>query len=254
MIRSILFPLIATACLLEPAPAQHSGVVTYEITRRMEGGKIRIIRADGAGNWTESSGGEDGAPIVINLKQEVLFSPGLGRIKSPMPAGMPIPAGAEMKVMRPFEEQIFVDFNNSRLLKYLQAGMGQDSVVYFTEEAFESASQWEASKKTKEILGYDCIKADVIWKDGKYSVWYTEALGLTFSPVNGLMPANGFVLAIEGDDMAYEAKNIDFREVDPVELLPPGPAREVDEDGYQAAKDRMVEKMGEGGGFKMLRH
>jgi GLPGLI family protein len=249
MTRFILAFFIPLLCASFFLTAQQSGTVTYEITRRVDGRRVKIITSDGS-NWTEETPTET-TSMVVNLVQQLLFTPGLGKLSAPEPA-MEIPHGTEMKIVRPFEELTFIDFNSERYLKYLKAGQGQDSTAYFMEEPFEKAGAWKLSNKTKEILGYECRKATAEWEGRKYTLWYTEDLGLTFSPVNGLLPEKGFVLAIEGDDMAYQATGIELHPVAAEAFLPPAPAQAVDAEGYKTRKKQMIEKLG-APGMRMMR-
>lgn len=230
---------------------QSSGTVDYEITRRVDGNRIRIVtRGGGGGNWTSDGGGEGGNSMVINLKQQLVFSPGIGKMSQPQPA-MAMPPGANVHIMRPFEETTFIDFNNQAYLKYLRGGAHQaDSTAYFLEEPFEVAAAWEESKKTKTIQGYECQRATCEYESARYTVWFTDQLGLTFSPVNGIIPPEGgFVLAIEGDDMAYEAKAVTLEKVALESFMPPTPAKKVDAEQYEAQRKVFVESLTNSGQF-----
>lgn len=254
MKRFILLSAIWLTWLSGTAYAQSSGVIEYEITRKIEGGRMRIITIDG------SSGGApvESSPTVINLIQELKYTPGLGRLSAAEPAMMRQMAaqGQNIQVFRPFEEQSFVDFNSGRMLNYIKSSQMPDS-SYFSEVPFAQPSKWEESKKTKQILGFTCKRATCEYRDKPYTVWYTDALGLTFSPVSDMTPPQGFVLAIEGEDMAYEAKKIEAKEIPVAELIPPSGGQKVEAKGIDAARRRFMEAMmknGQPGGFQVIRN
>lgn len=237
------------------AGAQSSGTVDYEVTRRVDGNRIRIVTAGGGGgNWTSDGGGQP-STMVVNLNQRLLFTPGLGKLTQAEPNMPAPPPGAQMHIMRPFVETTLIDFNNRNYLKYLRSGKPEaDTMAYFTEEAFQNATDWEVSKKTKDILGYSCHRATCLYQDAKYTVWFTDAFGLTFSPVNGIVPPDGgFVLAIEGDDMAYQAKAVQLGQVPVEELIPPAPAKRLTKEEMDAQRQKFIESMGMPGGMMIRR-
>lgn len=217
MLRSIIATLILTASALV-AYSQTGGEIEYEITRQVSGEMMR--RFGGAGD-------ESGGPTVITMNQSMRFAGNMATWTMPRPgqqlAGM-MPGQGQMRRFMPFETKDYVDFESGKFLHYMRETSGEDTLTWhLNEEPFEQSATWKMdNKKTKKILGYECKKATATLRDIPYTVWYTTDIpGVRFSPVNGLFPPEGVVLAAESDEQAYVAKKVDLKAAVPVADVTP---------------------------------
>jgi GLPGLI family protein len=250
------FFLAGLALLGEALSAQTAGIFEYEVTRKVDGERIRVItQGMGQGGGSFSS---EGNSMVITLKQSLFFSPGIGKLGEPRPAMAP-PTMGEIRFRRPFVESTFIDFNNRQFIRYLRGGEeSDDKSIYFLEEPFESTGEWKDAGKKKKILGYECQRATRTHEGARFTVFYTRELGVDFSPVNGFLPpGGGFVMAIEGDDMGYTLQSVDLEaKLTPEDFQPPGAAEKVDKATFDAKRRAFVQSMPmpEGGMLRMQRN
>ncbi len=205
-IAALLLVLLATA-----VQAQSAGEIEYEVTRQVS--PEMMARFGGGG------GDPSAMPTVITLSQTVRFAGQMATYTMPRPGQammgmMPPGAMGQMRRFMPFENKDYVDFSAKKLLHYMRMTSGEDTTTwYLHEEPFEFAVDWKVDKKTKKILGYECQKATATWRDSKYTVWFTtDVPGVTFSPINGLVPPQGgLVLSLETDDQSFVAKKVDLQ-------------------------------------------
>lgn len=242
MWRTSLITLIiaASACT---AFAQSSGEIEYEFTRQVSANQMARF----------GGGEESGAPSVITLNQTMRFSGSMGTWTQPRPgreiAAMMGGAGQmqQMRRFMPFESKDYVDFSKNTFLHYMRATSGDDTTTwYLNVEPFEQPSDWKVEKKTKKILGYECKKATATLRDIPYTVWYTTDIpGINFSPLSGLAPAQGLVLALESDEQSFVAKKVDLAAaVAPEEVKPDiADAKEVSAEELRNMRRQAGERM-----------
>ncbi len=248
MMNKTFFSTILSLCISFYAIGQQlAGELEYEVTRQINPEQMR--------RWGGGmSGGDDAGmmPTVITLNQTLRFAGNMATWSFPRPGqqmmGM-MPAGGmgQMRRFMPFDSKDYVDFSAGKFLHYVRNTSGEDTTTWFLqEEPFERPTGWQTDKKTKKILGYECKKATVTFRDAPYTVWYTTDLqGVTFSPINGLCPPEGLVLAIEGDEQGFVAKKLDLQaavsteEVTPAFQNPKVITEEEMSDMRRAAGERM---------------
>jgi GLPGLI family protein len=237
---------LATALLstVFTAISQISGEIEYEITRQISPDQMR--RFGGA------TGGDESIPMptVITLTQTMKFNGTMGTMTMPRPGqqmGGMMMQGTQMRRFMPFDSKDFVDLANGKYLHYLRATSGDDTTTWFlNEEPFESPTDWTLEKKTKKILGYECKKATATLKNATYTIWFTTDIkGLTFSPLNGLFPTEGVILALESDEQAFMAKKIDLSTAVPTaEVTPNYPeAKSISADELRTMRREAGERM-----------
>ncbi len=208
----------------------------------MERVRAVVARSGGGQNVTMN------IPSIITLNQTLFFTPSMGRASQPMPANMPMrqTAGGQgtFQFRQPFTELTFIDFGNHKYINCLKANFGEDTLNYYvTDKPFADSLVLEAGKKTKKILGYECKQATVRWKDSKYTVWYTEDLEFTYSPMPQIVPESGVVLMIDSEEEKYMAKEIVLEEIDIAEVMLPNPLKPVALEEYNDIKRNTMQQM-----------
>jgi GLPGLI family protein len=117
--------------------------------------------------------------------------------------------------------------------------------VYFAEEAYAPAKEPKLAEKTKKIAGFLCKKATVTIRNEEYTVWYTQDLPFSYSPINGLLPdGNGVVLSAEGSRRSFTATKVDFKPVT-ADLSLPANAEKVSEDQLRDMRREAMQKFRE---------
>lgn len=251
------FRLFLAASLLvsatSPVFAQKSGVITYEVTARMDPERMSRF----------NRGGDDNAPAipdVVTLNQTFTFNDGKGKLVTERPdfggqrrqrpggdstrrAGRGPGGGPGGRTGMGNNAQ-YVDLANKKYDQVFST-FGDDKKTYYTEEDFVYTANSKSSDKTKKIAGYDCKKATIQLKDGTYTVWYTTDLPFSFSPINGLLPENNaVVLAAEGGRRAFTAKSVDLKPVTD-ELGIPADAEKVSQEKMREIRKEQMEKLRE---------
>ncbi|MBW8686058.1 GLPGLI family protein [Chitinophaga rhizophila] len=238
--------LIAFTGMTASAQDKNSGVIDYEVNAKMP----------------QRGGAEgDGEEQVITFNQHFYFSGGKGKLETERPDfggrgfGGGRPGGANREGgnsgarggrfgMRGPGGNAFVDLNGK---KYLQVFSKPDDTtkVYFAEEAYTAATAPKLSEKTKKIAGLLCKKATVTIRNEEYTVWYTQELPFSYSPINGLLPdGNGVVLSAEGSRRSFNALKVDFKPVT-TELSLPANAEKVTEDQLRDMRREAMQKFRE---------
>jgi hypothetical protein len=241
-----------------PVFAQKSGVITYEVTARMDPDRMRGFNR---------GGNDDNAPAmsdVITLNQTFTFNDGKGKLVTERPdfggqrrqrpggdttrrwgrgpGGQGGPGGR--MGMGPGGNAQYVDLANKKY-DHVFSTFGDDKKTYYTEEDFIYTSNSKSSDKTKKIAGYECKKATIQLKDDTYTVWYTTDLPFSFSPINGLLPENNaVVLAAEGGRRAFTAKSVDLKPVTE-DLGIPADAEKISQEKMREIRREQMEKLRE---------
>lgn len=130
-------------------------------------------------------------------------------------------------VLRPFTEQVYVDLNGLKKVTVLTVGKDAEAKTYQAEAPLQRASGWEFSNQTKKIAGYTCRKAKIPYKKETYTVWITNELPFTYSPIHELTPDNGVVLLIEGSREQFKATKVDASGPDASSVMPTAKAQTV---------------------------
>ena len=213
------------------AYAQFSGQISYEIVRRIDPNSLRIVI-----NGEQVKPGDPNFPTdmpdsrTIGMKaifsgpyiKEVVDDQNLvvRRISSD---GAPTSAN----LGRPFEESKYLDLAGKKSVTYLTIGKGPEAKTYKSEVPVERTSGWQMTDQTKKIAGFSCKKATVHFKNETYTVWITEDLPATYSPVSELLPEKGVVLLIEGSREQLKASKVQSANVNAKDIEPKANAQTI---------------------------
>ncbi|MRG46555.1 GLPGLI family protein [Chitinophaga sp. SYP-B3965] len=273
---------IITAMLLLTANAQaqqkNSGVIEYEVTSRMDLSNARIVMMGPGGQVTQGSGADmPDLPDLITNKQTLTFSSTKGKLeieggggpqimsmRGAVPAGgatmrmdvagsssgnasfsgAPFGAGGPGGALRPpLSNATYIDLANKKYLTVTTEK--KDSVTsnsWYAEEDYKQSAEIKNSEKTKTIAGFKCHKATVKLGEENFVFWYTTEIPLLFSPVNGVLPAEGVVLSIESSKRSYVAKKIEFKPIEDTEVSLPANAQKITEEELKAKRRQILEK------------
>lgn len=233
--------LIAFTAMTAFAQDKNTGVIDYEVNAKMP----------------QRGGAEgDGEEQVITFNQHFYFSGGKGKLDTERPdfgggrpGGGPGGQGGQGgpggqgggRRMRGPGGNAYVDLAGK---KYLQVFSKPDDTtkVYFAEEAYAAAKEPKLSDKTKKIAGFSCKKATVTIRNEEYTVWYTQDLPFSYSPINGLLPeGTGVVLSAEGSRRSFTATKVDFKPVT-TDLSLPANAEKVTEDQLREMRRETMQR------------
>ncbi|WP_080057952.1 hypothetical protein [Spirosoma aerolatum] len=130
-------------------------------------------------------------------------------------------------IPRPFTEQVFVDLSGLKKVTVLTVGKDADAKVYQAEAPIQRVSGWQLTDQTKKIAGYTCRKATIPYKKETYTVWITNELPFTYSPIHELTPDSGVVLLVEGSREQFKATKVDASGADANAVVPTAKAQTV---------------------------
>lgn len=240
------------------AQDKNTGVIDYEVNAKMPS------RGGGGGD-------EEAEDRVITLNQHFYFSSGKGKLETDRPdfAGGggrggnrpqdapdgPPPGGGDGQGprqgggFRGRGPRMFGMFGNAYVdlanKKYIQifTKPSDSTKTYFAEEDFTAPKDVKLTDKTKKIAGYNCKKATLTLRDETYTVWYTQELPFSYSPVNGLLPeGSGVVLAAESSNRSFTAKKVDLKPVDAAKISLPANAEKVSEEQLRDIRREEMQK------------
>jgi hypothetical protein len=243
--------LVAFSGMTAIAQDKNTGVIEYEVNAKMP----------------QRGGAEgDGDEQVITFNQHFFFAGGKGKLETERPDfggrgfGGGRPGGAQGGDgngggnrggrgggggrMRGNFGGGYVDLTGS---KYLQVFSKPDdsTKTYYAEEAYTPAKDAKLGDKTKKIAGYNCKKATVTVRNEEYTVWYTQDLPFSYSPINGLLPdGKGVVLSAEGSRRSFTATKVDFKPVT-TNISLPANAEKVTEDQLRDMRREAMQKFRE---------
>jgi hypothetical protein len=259
MKNNLLYLLLPAALIFSCGLwAQPSGKLTYEFTCKIDKSKMKIvsITVDDAGNQV-SSGAPPmmDVPDIITGEETLLFAEGKGLIEkqSPMFRMSFRSMGGGRDMLReeggeekgpPFIETVHLDWQARAFRDLIRSGKPEEDGAFYKERPFQLAEGWKVGKKTKKILGYTCYKATCTFKGEEYEVWFTEEVPLHYSPVNGLFPPQGLVLAISSEVESWAAKSLDFdTPVKAADLAMPADAIPLaNEEAYNRLREKFIEQ------------
>ncbi len=92
--------------------------------------------------------------------------------------------------------------------------------VWYSEEAYKPAAEIRTSGKTKTIAGFRCQRATANMGEESFVIWYTTEIPMLFSPVNGVWPPQGVILALESSKRSYTAKKVELKTITDAPVLP----------------------------------
>lgn len=227
-----------------------SGVIHYEVNSKIEVGQFRMVMRGADGSVTSSNTPPPDMPNLVTFDQTFTFAGGMGRMETEgggnmmrrMTLGAPAagvtfsaagaphagaaPAGTVSRsssLRPPVTNSMYIDLVNKRYLSVLTRE--KDSIVdgaWYSEEAYKPAAELKTSGKTKTIAGYRCQRATANVGEESFVIWYTTEIPMLFSPVNGVWPPQGVVLALESSKRSYMAKKVELKPVADAPVLPAG--------------------------------
>ncbi|QHV99510.1 GLPGLI family protein [Spirosoma endbachense] len=220
-----------------------SGKITYEGMRQIDRSQMRTV-INGQEVRPGSAGAPDapeGMPEVMSFTQKLVFSGTMAKEERDRPQNMMMRRNREgdgsgnaggpprnMRMTPPFEQQTYLDLGNRKRIDVLTVKKDSTSqTTYRSENPMPTASDWQASDKTKKIAGFTCHKATATRRKQTYTIWYTTDLPFTYSPVSDLTPPTGVVLQIESDNESYKASSISTEAIAASAVQPPADAKSI---------------------------
>ena len=243
------------------AVAQASGRINYEATQRTDLSKASITvngqavkpgSPDFPTDLPESRSFGLTLSFANNYAKEQREGGGMTVRTVTMNGTGEAPAGAPQisNLARPFEEVTYLDLANRSITTVLTVKKDDVPTAYRTDAPIEAAANWTVTTQTKKIAGYTCRKATVPFKKETYTVWFTTELPFTYSPVRGLTPEKGVVLALESEQEQFRAAKVDLKAVPEAEVKPSATAQKVTVAEMKDARDKALanfrQKMMEG--------
>lgn len=247
--KKLGFLLLFTANLAfaqKPVADLTSGTITFSHIEKIDPSRMKVITV---GN---GPGDEDRQlPTTINDERELIFAAGFAKFKSQggrmimrtVSAGSGGGGQSNIEGEReetheiklPFESGTFFDMNKkAKISLFINRPEGKPEEAFYYETPFLTPENFEIGKKTKKILGYTCKKATVKKKDETVTVWFTDEIDFTFSPIAEYTPPAGFVLEIESADESFKAEKLDVKTPVPTaDLLIPGGAKKVSKEEFE---------------------
>lgn len=263
------------------AQQRTSGVIEYEVTSRMDLSMARTVMIGPGGQVTHGTGADmPDLPDLITNKQTLTFSSTKGKLEieggggpqmlnfqRAVPAGGAVaggvvardvaggpgnasfsvapvgPDGPGMSLRPPLSNTTYIDLANKKYLTVTTEK--KDSVTsnsWYAEEDYKKPAEIKTSNKTKTIAGFKCQRGTVKLGEENFVFWYTTEIPLLFSPVNGVLPAEGVVLSIESSKRSYVAKKIEFKPIEDTEVSLPANAQKVTEEELKAKRRQIMEK------------
>lgn len=234
--------LIAFSGFAAQAQDKNAGVIDYEVSAKMT---PRGANTDG-----------DAEERIITFAQHFSFAAGKGKLATERPdfggrAPQGPPPGTNGGNRPPRMRggfgggPAYVDLAGK---KYIQVFTKPDdsTKTFYAEEAFAAPKDAKLTDKTKKVAGYNCKKATVTLRDETYTVWYTQELPFSYSPINGLLPEdNGVVLAAESDKRSFSAKKVDLKPVAASDISLPANAEKVSDDQLRNLRRDAMQKFRE---------
>jgi hypothetical protein len=237
--------VIAFSGFAAQAQDKNAGVIDYEVSAKM----------------TPRGGNTDGdaEERIVTFNQHFSFAAGKGKLtterpdfggrgpQGPPPGGGEGNGGGRSQRMRGGfgGGAAYVDLTGK---KYIQVFTKPDdsTKTFYAEEDFAAPKDVKLTDKTKKVAGYNCKKATVTFRDETYTVWYTQELPFSYSPINGLLPEeNGVVLSAESDKRSFSAKKVDLKPVAATEISLPANAEKVNEDQLRTMRRDAMQKFRE---------
>jgi hypothetical protein len=264
------------------AQQRTSGIIEYEVVSRMDLSQARIVMVGPGGQVTSGSGADMPVdiPDLITSKQTLTFARTKGKLQmeggggpqimsmrsampggaaartidvagsssgnatfSSGPGGLGGPGGMAASLRPPLSNTTYIDLENKKYLTV--ATETKDSVTsnsWYAEEDYKKSAEIKTSEKTKTIAGFKCKKATVKLGEETFVFWYTTEIPLLFSPVNGVLPAEGVVLSIESNKRSYIAKKIEFKPIEDTEVSLPANAQKITEEELKVKRRQIMEK------------
>lgn len=225
--------------------AQFSGQINYEVIRRIDPSQLRMVIngepvKPGDPNFPTDlpSSRTSGLKSLFRGKYVKEVSDDQNTVVQRVSRDGGPPKTTNLG--RPFDEYKFVDIASRKAITFLTIGKGPEAETYRSESPIERVAGWQLTGQTKKIAGYQCKKAVVNFKNEPYSIWFTEDLNATYSPVHELTPGKGVVLLIEGSREQFRATKVQAGAVNAAEAEPQPGGRQVSRDELTAIREKTL--------------
>lgn len=158
--------------------------------------------------------------------------------------------GVVMRIQRP-EATFYRNFATHRKVDYREF-YGKN---YLIEDTL-SGGNWKLGTETKQILGYNCMKAttsDTVRKR-EITAWFTDALVLSSGPSNfGQLPGMILEIDINNGEIVMAAKKVEFKKLKKGDLEAPKKGEKITDAEFQKL---MADRLRENGGrpMRIIRH
>lgn len=121
---------------------------------------------------------------------------------------------------------------------------------YLVEDTI-TAGNWKVTAESKQILGYNCLKATTSDTTRKREIvaWFTDALPLAAGPAQfGQLPGMILQIDINDGEIVMTAQKVEFKKLKKGELVAPTKGEKITEAEFQKI---VADRMRENGGRQM---
>jgi len=121
---------------------------------------------------------------------------------------------------------------------------------YLVEDTI-TAGNWKVGAETKQILGYNCLKATTTDTVRKREIvaWFTDALPLAAGPAQfGQLPGMILEVDINNGEIVLSAQKIEFKKLKKGELVAPKKGEKITDTEFQKI---VADRLRENGGRQM---
>ena len=234
--------VFALMCLLTALnmTAQHSGVVVYEQTVKIE------IKLEG-----DAAQFADMLPKERKFKKELIFTEEASIYRNVADTGENDVVNESggggrnfmMRMATP-DDIVYNDLENNKCIEQKDF-FTRNFLIENDMENF----RWKMTGNKKEIAGYMCMEAEVVDSMKKTTAWFTPQIPVSSGPgiYTGLP---GLILAIEeneGQNITM-AVSIDLKPVSDKELKRPSKGKKVTQEEFQKIVEEKMAEMGGGSG------
>jgi hypothetical protein len=251
--KCILFPLVIASGLATSAVGQTvptHGHIQYEVAQKIDLNQVHIV-INGQRVKPGSPDFPTDIPDTRSFGLALAFTGSFGReeresgaTRVVVDSGPGMRGGGNVpqtsKINAPFQEMTFVNFADRVFAATLTVTKDEKSTTYRANQTFAKPDSWKETGQTKKIAGYTCRQATANLKGEAYTIWYTQDLPFTYSPMKDLVPTKGVVLAIEGEKEAYKATKIDTKSVAEADVHPTTDAQIVTATELKELREKAV--------------
>ncbi len=153
--------------------------------------------------------------------------------------------GVTMRIQRP-EATFYRNFAGHRKVDFREF-MGKN---YLIEDTL-AGGNWKMTGETKQVLGYDCMKAttsDTVRKR-EITAWFTDAITLSSGPAQyGQLPSLILEIDINNGEIVIAAKKVEFKKLKKGDLEAPKKGEKITEAEFQKM---VAEQLRQNGGKSM---
>lgn len=215
--------------------SQISGVITYDLIRKLD------LKIQGNQN-----------PDIANMlpkerksRKELVFNPNISLYRNPVKGSvnddviMESASGATISIrMVEAEEFVYYDIQSKTKIEQREF-MSRNFLI----ESSTDTARWKITGNQKEIMGYNCLEAELVGASKKTVAWFAPMLPIQTGP-DGFSGLPGLILAIDIEDgkTTLTASKIDFKPIDFKELTKPRDGKKVTAQEYKKIVDEKTKE------------